>query len=75
MRHREGLVHYVARGRRWCLKARVERCVDKWMVNAIGALETSLLVLREGMQRAAERVAGEGVEVAVKDTGPRCGAG
>ena len=75
MRHYEILLHYVARGRRWCLKAHVERCVDKQMVSAIGALDTSLLLLREGMQRAAERVAGEGVEVAVKGTGPGCGAG
>ena len=75
MRHCEGLPHYVARGRRWCLKACIKRCVDKWMVSAIGALDMSLLVLREGMQRAAERVAGEGVEVAVKGTGPGCGAG
>ena len=45
------------------------------MVSAIGALDMSLLVLREGMQRAAERVAGEGVKVAIKGTGPGCDAG
>ena len=75
MRDRGELWLRGSRGRRWCFEACIERRGNKWVVSEIGALDASLFDLRKRMQLTAQRVGGEGIEVAVEGTGPGRGAG